>query len=380
MAVLTDKRVKGLKAQQREVEVMDSGNPGFGVRVSPKGRKTFIYRFRLNGKLQRMALGQYPGISLQDGRQAYTRAKERHQSGYHPRGGTVDTVKGLCDLWLERWAKQNRKTWRTDKQRIDAEIIPAWGSRRPDTIRKQDILLLIDTIAERAPVQANRILSLIKQIFKFGVKRDVLESSPAQFLDAPATENARTHTLSKADIKALQTASGSPVKDILLLQLYTGARGGELCSMQWADIEGDIWTCPKTKKHPAVARPLIPAALAIVTKQDSFNEFVFSSDQSKSGHIEQAALLRWCVRNKCEWRPHDIRRAVATGLSGLRIPRIVIQQVLAHLEQSATAIYDRHRYIDEMRDALNQWYGKLQKQLYKTTVKSIDTINASVIV
>lgn len=361
MAVLTDKRVRGLKPQQREVEVMDSGNPGFGVRISPKGRKTFIYRFRLNGKLQRMALGQYPVISLQDGRQAYTKAKERHQSGYHPRGGTVDTMAGLCSLWLERWAKPNRKTWRSDQQRINAEIIPVWGSRRPDTIRKQDILLLLDTIADRAPVQANRVLSLIKQIFKFAVKRDVLESSPAQFLDAPAKESARTHTLSRADTKALQTASESSVRDILLLQLYTGARGGELCSMQWADIEGDVWTCPQTKKRQSIARPLIPAALAMVTKQDSFNEYVFSSDHSKSGHIEQAALLRWCERNKCEWRPHDIRRAVATGLSRLQIPRIVIKSVLSHLDQSATAIYDRHRYLDEMRDALNQWYEELQK-------------------
>lgn len=361
MPVLTDKRVRGLKPQQREVEVMDSGNPGFGVRVSPKGRKTFIYRFRLNGKLQRMALGQFGRITLQDARQAYTRAKERHQDGYHPRGGTVDTMAGLCTLWIERWAKPNRKTWRTDQQRINAEILPVWGSRRPDTIRKQDILLLLDTIADRAPVQANRVLSLIKQIFKFGVKRDVLESSPAQFLDAPAKETSRTHTLSKADIKALQTNSDSTVKDVLLLQLYTGARGGELCSMKWADIEGDVWTCPETKKHQAVSRPLIAAALAIVNRQDSFNEFVFCSDRSRIGHIRQDALLRWCERNKCEWRPHDIRRAVATGLSGLKVPRIVIQQVLAHMDQSATAIYDRHRYLDEMRKALNQWYETLQK-------------------
>jgi len=59
--------------------------------------------------------------------------------------------------------------------------------------------------------------------------------------------------------------------------------------------------------------------------------------------------------------PHDLRHMVATGLSALRAPRLIVSKVLNHKDRSVTAIYDRHRYLEEMREGLQKWAVHLEE-------------------
>ena len=73
---LTDRAVKLLKARSERYEVWDSSAPGFGVRVSPAGRKSFVYLYRFEGRSRRMTLGVYPRVSLATARARYGKARE----------------------------------------------------------------------------------------------------------------------------------------------------------------------------------------------------------------------------------------------------------------------------------------------------------------
>ena len=321
MPTFTDRAVRGLKGEDREREVMDSSNRGFGVRVSPSGARTFIYRYRINGKLSRMALGKFPGTSLADARDLYRKAKERNEDGYDPRGGSVNTVKDLSDLYIKLHAKPKKKTWERDRALLDTKVLPAWGNKRPDQIRKRDVILLLDGIvASGAPVQANRVLSLVRKMFNFAVDRDLLDANPAWRVKAPSAETSKNRVLSDDEITELLNQRQSQVKDALVVILLTGARPGEVAAMRWEDIDGSTWTLPTSKNKRPVVRPLLPVVMDINEGMESYNEYAFSSHGGE-GHIRPDSLVTWVNRRKWSWSPHDVRRTCATRVAGLGASR-----------------------------------------------------------
>ena len=74
-AKLTDTRVKSLRPKAKRYEVWDPAAPGFGVRVTPKGVKSFVYLYRFDGLPRRMTLGRYPKLSLANARLQYAAAR-----------------------------------------------------------------------------------------------------------------------------------------------------------------------------------------------------------------------------------------------------------------------------------------------------------------
>ena len=58
--------------------------------------------------------------------------------------------------------------------------------------------------------------------------------------------------------------------------------------------------------------------------------------------------------------PHDLRRTAASHMTGMGIPRLVVSKILNHAEQGVTAVYDRHSYDDEKRQALEAWGHRLK--------------------
>ena len=72
----TDRTIAALKPKTERYEKWEGGRTGFGVRVSPKGRKSWIYMYRFGGKARRMGLGVYPVVSLASAHVKHAKAKE----------------------------------------------------------------------------------------------------------------------------------------------------------------------------------------------------------------------------------------------------------------------------------------------------------------
>lgn len=370
---LTDRSLRALKTEGQRVEVWDETLPGFGVRVSPTGRKVFIVRYRAGGKRRRVRVGRYPETSLADARDRAKVLLGQVVGGDDPvrihREGK--TFGELADIYLERYAKKNKreKSWREDERQLDKDVLPAWRDRPAGSIRRDDVHALLDTIADRAPVQANRTRALLSKVFNFGIDRGLVESNPVQGISRPTKERPRRRTLSDDEIRTLWEALVDEpplIAASFKLRLITAQCGGEVLSMRDEDIQGDEWLIPAEhfKSDRPHLVPLSPQALSVLDEIRPLSDspWVFPS-RSKEGHIRwlSNATKRIRKRTGFHWTPHDLRRTAATNMTKMGVPRFVVGRVLGHAAHDVTGVYDVYDYAAEKRDALERWGERLEE-------------------
>src|SRR5439155_314826 len=78
----------------------------------------------------------------------------------------------------------------------------SWRTMPAQAITRRQVRDLLDTIAERAPIQANRVLALLRKVWNFGIKRDLVETNPCALLDRPAPEHQRERVLTADERRA----------------------------------------------------------------------------------------------------------------------------------------------------------------------------------
>jgi integrase len=144
--------------------------------------------------------------------------------------------------------------------------------------------------------------------------------------------------------------------------LLTGQRVGEVISMRWSDVDGDLWTIPDTKNGRSHRVPLSPQALQRFAELPRRGEYVFASSKRPTGHLRgyRRAFQRACalagIADACV---HDVRRTAASHMASLGVSRSTLGQILNHADRSVTSVYDRYSYDAEKRAALELWAGHL---------------------
>ena len=157
---LTDRSVAALKPKAHRYEVWDG--QGFGVRVTPRGVKSWIWLYRYNGKPRRMTLGNYTALGLADARLRLAEARRVLDTGRDPGAIIVqeklaerqaETVAELAEWYLEGWARKHKRSAGEDERILRKDVIPAWGSRKAKDIPRKDVIALLDGIEGRgAPI------------------------------------------------------------------------------------------------------------------------------------------------------------------------------------------------------------------------------------
>jgi integrase len=355
--------------------------------------------YQLQGKKHRMTLGQYPAVTLRDARRAYDVARARVALGFDPVAELTDqrerikreraelaallTVARLADDYIERHAKPNKRTWREDANTLRREIVPAWGERRAEEITRRDINRLLDGITDRgSPIRANRVLSLVRKMFNFGMQRGELTANPCLGVKRPSPERTKDRVLSDDELRALWAAleggdmhASEPVRLALKLQLLTAARIGEVTGARWVefDLPGQWWEIPAARmknKRPhrvwltAAAVATLERLRALQTEQGQGSEWVFVSPDGE-GPIKATSTTRAVARSiealgVAPFSPHDLRRTVATRLAETGVLPHIVGKVLSHSDQTVTGRhYDKFSYDMEKRKALEAWGARL---------------------
>lgn len=381
---LNDRAIAGLKPTAgAQRDYFDRALPGFGIRVSPRGKKTFILLYRNQARrLRRQTFGTYPLVSLATAREDAQAALRKATVGRDPateqkaaqRAAVTQTFGALADLYIEKHAKRKKRSWRSDARMIRREL-RGWRDRPVAGLRRRDVLDLLDGIVARgAPILANRVLSLISKMLNFGLGLDGwLEANVAAKLSKPSAEHSRTRVLAEAEIKTLWTHLSQPApaylpttearcwrltRAVLQLRLITAQRGKEVLSLRWADIEGAWWTIPAdVAKNKLPHRVWLsgPALKVLATlKQDGAEGYVFAG--IRGPRQRRGVLIGLGLEDV---RPHDFRRTAASMMASGGVPRLTISKILNHVETSITAVYDRHCYDPEKKTALTWWAAKL---------------------
>jgi integrase len=379
---LTHAVVSALKPPaEGQLDVWDKRKPGFGLRISKGGTKTWLLMYRQNGRKRRYKLGRFPDMSVADARADATArlgdvargadpAKERAQDRSEP------TFADLADLYMKHHSRPKKKPRSVvaDERMLRADLLPIWQHRRLGTIGRRDVIALIDDIVARgAPVHANRTKALISSIFNFAIGRDLLEQNPAYKVPKPTLERSRDRFLSDGEIRRLWAALETEplkVKAAYRLALLTAARRSELLDMPWTELDLDSgwWVLPadRTKAGKTHRIPLGPTALNLLRalQVDRDSPFVFSGRYGRPVVNPQKWNERLRKNAQLEnFRLHDLRRTTASKLTEIGVPRLVVSKLLNHAEGGITAIYDRHSYDQEKREALIKWDRHLQRLL-----------------
>lgn len=357
------------------------------LRVSRTGRKVWYARYRPRGEknMKRFKLGEYDAMSLADARARVSAIHAGQADGGDPaaerkRAKEAPTFKEIAKQYLEIHAERKKRSWEEDKRILEKDLLPAWSDRKAHEVKKRDVIALLDSIVDRgAPIQANRTLALARKVYNFGIERDLCENNPCLQVKAPSPETQRDRVLIDDEIKAVWAACGEvrgPTGTMLRLRLLTAQRGGEVEKMRWADLdlEAGWWTIPAEHAKNKLSHrvPLAPMATGILKErrqqleekiakgkaEDS--EWVFPNP-ANTGPIAEIKTAVGSIRKKSglEWVPHDLRRTAASHMASMGIQRLVISKILNHVETGVTAIYDRHGYDQEKRQALDAWAERL---------------------
>ncbi|MGE3847757.1 MAG: tyrosine-type recombinase/integrase [Gammaproteobacteria bacterium] len=386
MMAFTDKQLQSLKRSAKRYEVLEEGRTGLRIRVSPSGAKTFVFVYRYDGRLRRLTLHAYEENThaLARAREAVVAARAQMRDGIDPAtakqaAATVvtaaPTVGLLADTYIERHAKPRKRSWEEDKRLLDKDVLPLWKSRPAASITRAEVNTLLDTIVDRgSPVAANRTLAVVRKMFNFGVQRGLVAANPCLGVVPPGKERSRERVLSEAEIKQLwgaldQTPMTLQVRTILRLALVTAQRKGEVSRAEWSEFDLDTgwWTIPPKKAKNGLAHrvPLSPLALTFLKAMPRVegSPYVFPSRLEgrsvNDDSVDNAMREHAKVLGVTDVTPHDLRRTAASHMASMGIPRLVLSKILNHADGSVTAVYDRHSYDDEKRQALLTWAAKL---------------------
>lgn len=273
--LMTAQWVDRLKApEDARVEYFDEKVPGLILRVTSKGKKSWyvLYRVKGDNTRRRTGLGDYPGLTLADARE---KAKEilvlasRGQDSGAQKQETrkAPTFGELAELYIEKYAKPQKRTWERDQELLARNVLPHWKRLKAHDLKRRDVIILLDAIVDRgAPIPANRTLAVIRKLFNWAISRDLVENNPCLQVKAPAKENERDRVLDNNEIRALWKAFDiltPEMRAIFQIRFVTAQRGAEVSSMIWSDInwEEGWWTIPaRIAKNGLSHRvPLTPA-------------------------------------------------------------------------------------------------------------------------
>lgn len=423
---LTDKALRKPPPADGQVELWDDLVPGFGLRIAAGGARTFFVMKRLDGKLVRRTVGKVaidaePVASRGELKLAEAREKAREMlaalsGGTDPRVRTKaptaaevpETFGEVATAYFKDPAKRGgaRLTSRAELERKVKVDLADWQNRPIAEITKADIKALLAAKRKKAPVAANRLLSLIKRVFGWAAIEDIIPANPAAYIEG-TDEDERDRVLTMTELARVWNGAdglGYPYGPLIKLLILTAQRKAEVAGLPWAEIDGSAWRLPdqRTKRRKGHLVPLSPLALSILADLPRIGSppvLVFTTGKrgaAKGQRIDRDAIPApvsgWSrLKTRLDriiaeaeakaagepvemqkhglpaWTLHDIRRSVATHLRDEdamgedRADRLTISKILNHAESGMTRIYDRYASDPEKRRALEAWANRIER-------------------
>jgi integrase len=382
---LTKSSIDVLPTPSSDVIYWDAAFPGFGLKVTPKGRKVFVVLYRTGGagsKLRKYTIGPYGRVTLHQARVAAQKvfaaklegrdlAAEKREAR---RRVVADRVEDLLETFILQHVSQNRSAYEISRL-LRREMGKPWSGRSIHEITKRDVVDVISAIEQRgAPGTANKTLKVIKTFLRWCVGRAVLDRSPAEGVPMPAKVVTRDRVLTDGELAQVILAArqmSGPYGGIVELLALTGQRREEVAAMTWGelDLHRRVWTLPKsrTKNAKEHAVHLSEQSMAVLLRTTVRGPFVFTVLGSKP--------FREFSRTKRQidefsgvtgWRLHDLRRTCVSGMARLGVAPHVADKILNHQYgtiSGVAAVYQRHEFLAERQAALDLWGAHVDQLL-----------------
>jgi integrase len=260
-------------------------------------------------------------------------------------------------------------------RRIERDIRPVIGTVKLPDLMPRHLAGVLDRVLKRgSPVSANRVRETLRHFTGWCLGRGYIAADPAARLAKPFKEKPRDRALTDAELatiwKALEGVSDQARFSFKLL-ILTGRRVGEVIGLRWeeVDLNAGLWRLPSERSKNGRAWTF-PLATSVV---DLLRERHEAADRPATGYVLRGKRTRGrepkptdaiVDRAKAhgladavatEWRIHDLRRTMRTGMARMGVLPHVAELCLGHTLKGITATYDVYNYESEMRAALELW-------------------------
>jgi len=423
---LTLAGIEKIKPATARREIPDAHCPGLYLVVQPSGSKSWVVRYRFNGRPRKHTLGRYPTIRLgetkeeakarlaknpksqsADARELARAALRAVALGEDPQAEKAearrqeqagltksDLLGAVFEEYKERHFPSLRKSTSHEIERLfNKRILPRWRKRRMAEIKKRDVLALADSmITDGAPISANRMIAAVSHFFNWAVQRDIIEYSPCVGIKKPTPQKSRDRVLSDDELRWLWLAAdgiGWPFGPVVKLLILTGARRSEITNMRDSELLLDkcLFVIPVNRSKNGVQHEihLSDLALDIVQslpriKSKHGLKFTTTGETPISGlsrakitldklmlkHAKKESRDKSADISVPPWVYHDLRRSMASGMARLGVHLPVIERALNHISGSfggVQGIYQRHSFADEKVAAFEKWSRHIEHVL-----------------
>lgn len=424
---ITKRAVDALKPTEAIAFLWDAGDgalKGFGVRITPAGVKSYVYQYRLGGRAgsaRRYTIGRHGEFTPEQARERARQLAELVRRAIDPIEAEEGEAKNKADAKAseaqrERDAKElafDNYTLRflnahvlqntPDSFAFSEAILrlhatPVLTDKPLPSITRRDILNVIDRIPAGRPSVRRNTFAVLRKLFNWARARDDLDRSPMEGMEPPPLVASRDRVLSDNELALAYRASLAtpyPFGPLFELLFATGQRRDEVAGLDWSELDRDsaMWTLPRerAKNNEANIIPLNQLAIAALDRAagkgaDAATEwprkglvFTTTGKTSVSGYSKAKAKLDGNMLEVArqdaldvaeeqpeaiaQWRVHDARRTLATGLQRLGVRFEVTEAVLNHVSGSRSGIagvYQRHGWGLEKRAALDAWGAHIE--------------------
>jgi integrase len=360
MGKLTKRSIEALAPREIDYIAWDNDIPGFGVRVMPSGRKSFVLQYRAGRRSRRMVLGYFNVITPERARQLAIAHLANIAEGYDPlakrdAGRDAVTVKDLAKRFDAEHIAVHLKpsTQKEYRRSLKKFILPFFGNRPIAEVSREEVARFHHKY-RHVPYQANRCLEILSKMFNlaelWGLRPDgsnprkhikkYREEKREQFLSA-AERRRVGEVLREMEVEGLEIPSAIAAVMLLIL---TGCRLNEIMTLKWeyVDIDAGILNLPDSKtgaKSVYLGKPAINTLRQLPCLPS--NPWVIYGIKP-GGRLTDLQPFWQRVRARAglkDARIHDLRHTFASAAvaAGQGLP--IIGKLLGHTQVATTARY-----------------------------------------
>lgn len=379
---LTDIALRALKPKPRAYQVADGR--GLVIEVMPGGAKVWRFRYRKNGKPQKVTIGHYPDYTLNKARLRREELRNDLDEGRSPAAEKQaekqaerelaladNSIKSFAEFWFTEVVEKDNKDPRNIKRYIEKDIVPSLGTKQLGEVTTSDILALCDKIKKRGAEQsALAVRNVLKRMYAYAIARERIAFNPAAAIQAQyiARAKSRDRALTKEEVGQLLRAvyaSGMrrAHKLAIHLLLLTMVRKGELVGAKWEDVNLDSgeWHIPETKigkPHLVYLSRQAAELFSELRELSAGSAYVLPSRSDLRKPIALSALnvaIRALGLEISDFVLHDFRRTASTHLHETGFPADVVEKALGHTIGGVRGVYNRAQYGEQRKAMLQKW-------------------------
>ena len=355
---LTDLSIKALATPARGARIYtDDLVPGFGVRVSQGGTKSFVLTH--GPRHDRETVGRAGIISLQEARaEAKRRLAEYTLGKQKPMRKTWDAAKE--EFLAEKAIKLKPRTHADYTYILNRDF--RYGATRLDEITPHDIHRNLDRL-RHTPVHQHHAFGILRAFIRWAHRRYYIDRNPLERMEAPQKGAARQRVLTDDELRRVWLAAGDDTFGrIVKLLILTGQRKGEITQLMGSMTgEGTValppWLTKNKREHIFPLGPLAASVLTAHPAPDAYFFLAAGKSTPFNGHSACKAKLDH-RSGVSDWTLHDLRRTFASGLAALCVSLPVIERLLNHVSGSfggIVGVYQRYDFFPEMQEAITRW-------------------------